>query len=161
MSSKHVIAACQKHIGRYGNDCSGFAKAVADDLGVVLTGDANGIVDFIQVAWSPLQDGATARAFASRGFFVIGGVKASRHGHVVVVVDGPLAHNKYPYAFWGSYQALTILGQTVNAGFSRGHGTLNYAFPKDQRDQVFYAATKPISLLLPELKPNEGYLLYR
>lgn len=160
MSARHIIASCQKHIGQYGNNCSAFAKAVADDLGVVLAGDANGIVDFISQAWSLLPNGATAQEYAAEGFFVIGGVKATPHGHVVVVVDGPLALGKYPQAFWGSYHALTVLGQTINAGFSRGHGTVNYAFPTGQRDHVVYAATRPPSLLLPNLKPTEGYLLH-
>lgn len=47
-----------------------------------------------------------------RGELVIGARKESGNGHVVVVVSGaPLAHGKYPFAFWGK------LKDPANAGF--------------------------------------------
>jgi len=50
------------------------------------------------------------------------------HGHVVVVVAGPLAHDAYPSAYWGR------LG-------SRGekNKTINWAWRAEDRDRVSYA----------------------
>jgi hypothetical protein len=92
---------------------------------------------------------------------VVGGVEAAGHGHVVVVVDGPVSQKgPYPYSFWGKYQTLTVLGKTMNVGFTNGHGTLNWAFGPGARDAVVYAAFSTSPLTLPEAHGNEGYLLY-
>ncbi len=54
------------------------------------------------------------------------------HGHVVIVVGGPLdpTHGKYPHAYWGS------LGGTPGQD-----ETLNYAWVAADRDRITYAAT--------------------
>jgi hypothetical protein len=81
-----------------------------------------------------LPDGVTARASAQAGKFVMAGPKGSEqahpdvHGHVVVVVDGPLAHNAYPSSYWGS------LG-----GQPGRNQTLNFAWAVEDRDRFSYA----------------------
>jgi hypothetical protein len=101
MAQNRVIQACETHWETYKNDCSGFVKAVAQQLGISLTGSANDIVDQAQTPpWTVLESGAEAKYKADDGLFVLGGLKALGHGHVVVVVSGPLLNKKYPTAYW-------------------------------------------------------------
>ena len=124
-----IINACQADFAAHKSDCSGFVKAVASDLGITLTGMANDIVDEIQTApWTELADGVAAKAQADLGFFVVGGLKETPHGHVVVVVTGPLARGKYPTAYWGR------LG-----GIGMKNTTINWAWNAADRDHVTYA----------------------
>jgi len=98
---QQIINACEAEFQNHIADCSGFAKAVAGSLGIPLAGMANDIVDQIQAsAWTVLADGIAAKAQADAGNFVIGGLKDNPHGHVVVLVQGPLdpVHGKYPTA---------------------------------------------------------------
>lgn len=128
-----IINTCEADLDAHIADCSGFARAVASDLGITLTGMANDIVDQIQAGpWQPIADGIAAKASADAGNFVIGGLKDTPHGHVVVVVSGPIdpAHNKYPTAYWGSLKG---------AQFSGRNKTVNWAWDAAQRDQVIYA----------------------
>jgi len=121
---------CEKHWAAHQRDCSGFAKAVAAELGVELVGQANDIVLQIQKApWKVLASGAAARSEAAAGQFVIGGLRAQPNGHVVIVVPGPLSHNKYPTAYWGSI-----------AGVGKKNTTINWSWNKADRDRVIYAA---------------------
>ena len=55
------------------------------------------------------------------------------HGHVVVVVSGPLAHKVYPTAYWGR------LG-----GVGRKDTTVNYAWKSADLPNVVFAA-RPMS----------------
>jgi hypothetical protein len=131
-----VKDACEACFAAHEDDCSGFAKAVAAQLGVPLAGLANDIVDLISSGngWKPLEDGAAAAEAAESGRFVIGGLKGpeqahpSAHGHVVVVVGPPLARDAYPSAYWGR------LG-----GGGRRDTTVNFAWNVADRDNVFYA----------------------
>src|SRR4051812_46627910 len=90
---QQIIDACEANYTTHIGDCSGFCKAVAHDLGIpTLSGMANDIVDEIQKApWTVLTDGIAAKAQADAGNLVIGGLKDNPHGHVVIVVQGPLA----------------------------------------------------------------------
>jgi hypothetical protein len=131
---QQVINSCEAHWDAFQSDCSGFVKAVAGDFGIVLTGQADDIVDQINTGdWQQLADGAAAEAKAEAGFLVIAGLKGAdqtpprEHGHVVVVVQGPLAFGKYPTAYWGT------LG-----GVGKKNTTLNYAWNTDDRDNVVY-----------------------
>lgn len=119
-------------------DCSGFAKSVAQEYAVSLTGQANDIVGQLTAAngWTELGSdaGAGQRASfaAARGELVIGARKEAGNGHVVVVVEGgPLAHGKYPFAYWGK------LNDPANAGFNK---TVNWAWDQTSRDSVTYAS---------------------
>jgi hypothetical protein len=133
-----IKAACEGEWPANKSDCSGFVKDVAAELGITLTGDADDIVDEIQKAgWRHLGSGSEAKAAADNGEFVIAGLKSSDHdpqrdhGHVAVVVNGPLdpVHGKYPTAYWG---LLGSIGEKAK--------NLNWAWRKSDRDRVFYAA---------------------
>ena len=131
-----VKEACEACFEAHASDCSGFARAVSDHLGVQLHGLANDIVDTIRGGngWRPLRDGRAAAKSAAAGKLVIGGLKGSeqanpdQHGHVVVVVDGPLARDTYPSAYWGR------LG-----GGGAEDKTVNWAWRAQDRDRVSYA----------------------
>ena len=131
-----VKEACEACFDAHAGDCSGFARAVAGQVGVPLQGLADQIIDTIRGAngWRPLRDGIAAAQSATAGKLVIGGLKGSEqanpdpHGHVVVVVTGPLAHNAYPSAYWGR------LG-----GNGAKDKTINWAWTAEDRDRVSYA----------------------
>ncbi len=44
------------------------------------------------------------------------GLKADKHGHVVVLVPGPLSHGKYPTAYWGSLGGVPKKYTTLKIG---------------------------------------------
>jgi len=131
-----VELACAAVWDQYKSDCSGFAKAVAQRVGIDLSGDADAIVDTIRAGtpWNPLKDGVEAARTAEDKALVIGGLKSSEltppraHGHVVIVVPGPLASGLYPTAWWGT------LG-----GIGEKSKTVNFAFRQEDRDRVHYA----------------------
>ena len=124
-----ITRVCEERWEAYQDDCSGFVKAVATHLGITLTGQANDIVDQMQVLpWKVLKSGKEAEAHARLNFFVVRGLKASGHGHVVVVVPGPLNRETYPTAYWGR------LG-----GQGRKASTINLAWNQTDRDKVTYA----------------------
>lgn len=135
MDPQAIIDICEQNWDAHKSDCSGFVKAVATALGVTLTGLANDIVGEIQGdQWVTLANGVAAKANADQGFFVIGGLAGAdhmppqEHGHVVVVVTGPLAHDLYPAAYWGSLGSVGMKDQTIN-----------YAWNAESRDKVIYA----------------------
>jgi hypothetical protein len=110
-----IIDTCEANFDAHTSDCSGFLKAVAGSLEIAITGTANDIVDEIQTApWTVLPDGVAAKAQADQGLFVVGGLKDTPHGHVVVVVQGPLAHGKYPTGYWGRLGATGMKNTTIN-----------------------------------------------
>ena len=123
-----VVDACEKYWAAYQSDCSGFVKAVARELGVVLTGQANDIVNQIKSAtWVPVRSGDDAAAKAGIGL-VVAGLADNPHGHVVIVVPGRPAYGKYPTAYWGQLN-----------GVGRKKTTLNFAWNKVDRDKVSYS----------------------
>jgi hypothetical protein len=159
MSATDIIASCQRQLPAYPNDCSGFAKAVAHDCGVLLAGDANRIV-FLLSTGMPMASGRDARAAAASGLLVLAGLEGRGHGHVVVIVDGPLNRDGHPYAFWGQYHGIRANGVELNVGFTRGHGTLNWAFKKNDLGRVRMAAFRPVDTLMIRAGEGEGRLLY-
>jgi hypothetical protein len=136
MAARSVREVCEACFEAHKGDCSGFARAVANELSVPLQGLANDIVETLRTGrgWTPLPNGVAAARSAKAGKLVIVGLKGSEqthpdlHGHVVVVVDGPLAHNAYPSAYWGK------LG-----GTGAKDKTLNWAWRAEDRDRVSYA----------------------
>jgi hypothetical protein len=134
--SDRVRKACDACFEAYQHDCSGFVRAVGAELGVMISGVANDIVNQVRAggSWQRLPDGVAAAASATAGKLVLGGLRGdeqfehSNHGHVVVVVEGPLAHGRYPSAYWGS------LGDE-GAEFQ----TINWAWTENDRDRVTYA----------------------
>jgi hypothetical protein len=137
MAVDRVREACEACFEAHKGDCSGFARAVADKLEVTLQGLADQIVDSLRAGqgWTPLPDGIAAAKSAHDGKLVMAGLRGSEqahpdaHGHVVVIVDGPLAHDAYPSAYWGK------LG-----GTGAKDKTINWAWTAEDRDRVFYAA---------------------
>jgi hypothetical protein len=135
-TAQDIIDACEAEWDAHKSDCSGFARAVADRLGVTLSGLADDIVGEIAAApWQAVADGTAAAAQAAQGRLVIAGLRGgdqqapAAHGHVVVVVQGPLAHGAYPTAYWGQ------LG-----GVGRKNTTLNWAWTQGDRDRIVYGA---------------------
>ena len=134
-----VKQACEACFAPNANDCSRFARAVAAELGVPLSGQANDIVDTIRNSpdWTRLADGVAAAQQAAAGKLVVGGLRGDeqatpdlQHGHVVIVVAGlPLAHGKYPFAYWGRLGGGGMKDQTIN-----------WAWRAEDRDNVTYAA---------------------
>jgi hypothetical protein len=131
-----VREACEACFEAHAGDCSGFVRAVSSELQVPLHGLADEIVDTIRDGngWRPLPNGVAAAHSAAAGKFVVGGLKGSEqtrpdpHGHVVVVVAGPLARDAYPSAYWGR------LG-----GGGAEDKTVNWAWRAEDRDRVSYA----------------------
>lgn len=130
-----IIDSCESNFETNKSDCSGFVKAVASDFAVTLTGQADNIVDQIKGAdWTVLADGVDAKNKADEGWLVIAGLKSSdnvppqNNGHVVVIVSGGLAQQKYPTGYWGK------LG-----GVGEKNKTINWAWNKDSRDKVTYS----------------------
>lgn len=152
-----VTGTCEENWDAHKSDCSGFVKAVAADLKdttFVPGDDANRIVGKLENApnWIPIPrgNGVVAKAQADAGFFVIGGLKGSdmvspeEHGHVVVVVTGPLdpTHDKYPTAYWGHLGGVGAKAQTIN-----------WAWLAADRDNVNYFA-KALSAAAPPAGPE-------
>jgi hypothetical protein len=132
-----IKEACEACFEAHKDDCSSFVQAVAKRLSVELDGQADAIVGTIRSGgrWTVLPDGIAAAESAQAGKLVIAGLKGSEqvrpdaHGHVVIVVDGPLARGRYPSAYWGS------LG-----GHPGRNQTLNFAWIAADRDRITYAA---------------------
>jgi hypothetical protein len=132
-----------------------FVIAVAANFNITLNGNADSIVGEIGGAsWSSLKDGPAASAAAAQGKFVVGGLTgadtspAQPHGHVVVVVDGPLDHQKYPTAFWGSDN-----GSVRKNG--DGDHCVNWAWNPASRDKVTYASHDVSAGILKKLRVKE------
>jgi hypothetical protein len=86
---------------------------VAARFGVVLTGLANEIVTQIKAPeWTVLAGGPAAAKAASIGKFVVAGLEGCKlsepqaHGHVAIVVDGPLWLDRYPRGYWGKLDSV-------------------------------------------------------
>jgi hypothetical protein len=134
---QQIIDACEDNWDADKSDCSKFVRDVAATFGATLTGQANAIVDQItsQPEWQQLSGGAAAKDAADDGQLVVAGLRGSEqgtpeeHGHVVIVVSGPLANGKYPSAYWGR------LG-----GVGEKDKTINYAWRAGDRDAVHYAS---------------------
>ena len=137
MTRDPVRKACEACFQTYKSDGTEFARAVAREFDVHLPGVADEIVDNLRSGphWIALPNGIAAAQSAKEGKLVIGGLKGSEkahpdpHGHVVVVVAGPLAHDAYPSAYWGGH------GET-----GARNKTTNWAWRTEDRDQVSYAA---------------------
>ena len=137
-----IIEVCNNKFQDNKGDCNKFAIAVATEFSIQISGLADNIVDKIQTeGWTQLSNGIEAKQKADEGWFVVGGLKAAdtvptppattvNHGHVVIVVSGPLAKNKYPTAVWGS-----------DAGVlpAPGKDTVNWAWNEASRDKIIYS----------------------
>ena len=137
-----IIAACEKCWPAYSSDCSGFVKAVAQELGVSLYGNANAIFDEIHNApWQAIGSGDSsatcAGVAASNGLFVVGAWKnpnSGESGHVAVIVDSNNSSHTVPYrnramAYWGQ------LG-----GVGEKYEMHSQSWGSSKRPEVFYSS---------------------
>ena len=137
-----VIKSCESNWDANKADCSKVCQnrgRRVESCTIPADSNADKIVEYLETSkdWTslPKGDGNKAKTEADGGKFVIGGMKAKdlmpaqKHGHVLVVVSGPLdpTHKKYPTAYWGT------LG-----GEGKKKSTVNYAFRKEDRDRVEY-----------------------
>jgi hypothetical protein len=150
--SDRVRAACEFSFGAHNSDPSGFARALAGQLNIPLAGNADDIVDTLLSGadWTRIPDGIAAAAAADNGKLVLAGLKGSEqtnptsHGHIVVVVAGPLANGAYPHAYWGA-----------STGQPGRDMTLNHAWTTADCDRVIYAAHEIVAN--PDYKPPRGH----
>jgi hypothetical protein len=139
-SADEIIEACReaRTVPANAANCNEFVIAVAAKCGITLSGNADQIMSEITgPGWEQLgHDGVKASAAAADGALVVGGMTSQAlgdaHGHVVIVVKGPLAHGKYPTAYWGSQNP--AIRQDGGVGT-----TVNYSFNTNDRDRVIYA----------------------
>lgn len=138
--AQKIIQTCEAVFNANSNNCSGFAKAVSTTFDIELSGLADEIVDEIKTGeWVRINNGTDAKSKADDGWLVIGGLKGhdnnppQSHGHVVVVVSGPLdgAHHKYPTAYWGKLGSI-----------GKKNTPVNFAWNSASRDKVIYAGIK-------------------
>ncbi len=134
-----VIAAAEREWSSHRSDCSGFVRAVAQDLGIPLGGLANHLVDMwnSDPGWIKLgHDHQRASLLAAQGYLVVAGRKETAHGHVVIIVPGTSAHGD-AVGYWGR------LG-----GIGEKHKGLGFAWKRSDLSTVQYFAI-PITA-----KPN-------
>jgi hypothetical protein len=131
MATILVKDVCEKHWDQWKGDCSGFLKAVASDLGITLTGQANAIIDAMgRDPWEQLgTDADQAVNHAGMAYLVVAGLKATPNGHVVVIVPGPA--KPYPTGYWGRLH-----------GVGRKNTTINWAWDHTDLPNVKYFAVK-------------------
>jgi hypothetical protein len=144
MNPQQIIAVCEANWEAHKSDCSGFVKAVSSALGVTTfhpDDNADSIVDKLRAGndWTALGvgKGPAAKAQADAGLLVVAGLKGAEqvqpdpHGHVVVVVTGPLdpTHGQYPFAYWGRLGGVGAKNQSIN-----------FAWRAGDRDKVGYFA---------------------
>jgi len=150
LDPQNIINKCEAAYPANQGDCNHFVKAVADSLNITLfqtDDDANAIVGRLFDAsqapsvtgWFKLADALDAKNTADSGQFIIAGLKGSEqthpvnHGHVAVVVKGPMSPgNDCPTGYWGSLYDPPGPGQDE---------PLSEAWKKEDRPKVQYYAT--------------------
>jgi hypothetical protein len=133
MDPQRIIDICETNWEVHKSDCSGFVKAVCASLGITTftpADNADVITDKLRAGndWTPLSDGLAAKAKADAGLLVVAGLKGAEqtvpdpHGHVVVVVRGPIdaVHGQYPTAYWGRLGSVGKKAQTTNFAWREG-----------------------------------------
>ena len=136
-----LLRVCREQFKNLANQayCNYFVDNVARELGYksFVGRTANDIVDYLDVSW-PEVSGKEAAVFASWGHFLIAGLRSweykrpqhtNGHGHVAVVISGPLYLGKYPMVYCGGARM---------AGRSNGTKSSGEVWKKEDRDQVHY-----------------------
>jgi hypothetical protein len=119
-----ILAACRRYYSAHRDDCAAFLRAVAADLGFSLTGNADALVAELSRSWTRLTR-EQAIAAAEAGQFVVVGLRSrdfnppGNHGHVGVVVPGPLRHGLYPPVWCGSIGHVPSSGNLSVSGIWR------------------------------------------
>jgi hypothetical protein len=129
---KDIKSLCEQEWDKWKADCSGFLKAVAGDLGISLTGQANDIIDLMgRAPWTQIGLSAeSAVGYANRGFLVVAGLKAKGHGHVAIIMPGSAKPN--PIGYWGRF-----------GGTGRKNTPINWSWNKADLAQVQYFSIQP------------------
>lgn len=125
-----VIAACKKNWDANKGDCSAFVRAVSQELGFTLSGQANDIYQEIQKdPWTRIgvgtQSSSVAGISAGEGKFVLAAMTGSPNGHVAVVVDYRNAFDSYSpsernkaVASWGALHSVGADYQKITSSFT-------------------------------------------
>ncbi|MEM5366839.1 NlpC/P60 family protein [Paraburkholderia azotifigens] len=124
-----VIRACEHQWDAHKSDCSGFVRAVATELGISLSGNANQLVALMNSSsqWRDLgTDASQAMSYANNGYLVVAGLATSGHGHVAVVVR---ANSSVPIAYWGKLHSV-----------GRKHASIHYSWNAHDLKHVSYFA---------------------
>src|ERR1700690_483070 len=106
ISADSVGSALAEAYAANANDCSGFVRDVAERLGLNLEGNADALVDPFRRDWRTLDTLPQVVHEVGSGRLVVAGLRSDehkpkrQHGHVVVIVAGPLYYGKYPRC-WG------------------------------------------------------------
>jgi hypothetical protein len=137
-----VKDSCKKVLKDFEHDCSGFVRAVADDLLLFVPlapGQADDQVEFMRlIASAPrlffaVGDGQSAESdavdLARSGSFVIAGMtseelnenptrakKKTGHGHVALVTGG-WGPTGWPLGYWGQYGGKPGYGRSLSECF--------------------------------------------
>jgi hypothetical protein len=121
-------------------NCSGFVKSVAQALAVPLPPQANadGIADTVAsvAGWMQLVSGPAAQHRAAIGYFVLALLRGrdhrppAQHGHVGVIVGGPIDRGRYPIIWCGS----------IGRAQSQGGSSVGQVWNPAVRDDVEYWA---------------------
>jgi len=139
MTKEDIVAACTKHYPAYSGDCSAFVRAVTQELGHPVDGNANGIMRQLSTstAWEAIDRAAAVEAVKT-GTLVIVGLRSGDHnpprnnGHVAIVVDGTLYRGIYPMVWGGS----------IGNAQSRGTKSVGEVWNRTDRDSVLYYKLK-------------------
>jgi hypothetical protein len=146
-----VVEACEKHWPSQRHNCSGFVRAVADELFVLLpgaSGQADWMTWFIE-QWTAEDDTMSAirpgpsapleaATLASKGFLVVAGATSdeinsarqippeiqTEHGHVVVITPG-FSTSGWPMGYWGTLGGTGCKNTSFPSAFER-HSKANY-----------------------------------
>ncbi|WP_322047516.1 hypothetical protein [Paraburkholderia sp. J67] len=125
-----VIRACETRWETHKNDCSGFVRAVAADLGISMTGLANQLVASMSssAAWRDLGTSQSqAISYANNGYLVVAGLaEPGHHGHVAIVVR---ATSAVPIAYWGKLHSV-----------GRKHASIHWSWTAADLQHVHYYA---------------------
>jgi hypothetical protein len=156
-SAQDIIQICEQEFPKHWNDCSGFVAAVAQKCGVLITGNANEVVEnyLSGRANFMLCYEADALRQAKAGNFVIAGLADRPNGHIVVVVDHPL-HHGHVYAYWGRLHRPK--GSNINVGqLSFGRGGITQAWKSTALPNVKFGWIKPSSFLTRQNRPKDPH----
>lgn len=118
-------------------------KTVAEGLGVSAKkggSSANDQIDYMNSKWKTLTL-EEAVQLAGEGKFVVAGLKATRNGHVAVVLPGGKTHPKTGSTIWPYLAGGALDSQNPGRpgrAYSEGDKTVRQVFPVKKLDQVKY-----------------------
>ena len=130
-----IAKACEKHWNAHQDNCSGFVRAVASEIGISIPPEhkqANPIIEYISLwstaSWWEIGSPKKAGELAEEGYFVLACLKSEPNGHVAVVTSGyKSSHRGDPRGYWGTYE-----------GVGNKNATMNWSFGKKVMDKVTY-----------------------